>query len=232
MTSLSKKGGASVVLALIGFVLLIDDFSGRLQKVEMFAPPSLRPYLPLLYGMLFLGAMLLIRSEHQDALAALQQPDMAAILEAQLRLRNENDKLKNEVTRLSPRVLSESQKRCLRQHLKPITDAMQSRGTNLQILISAEGEGWDSADYAREYEDFLGSLGFKISRYGLSGKHIGDDYRRGLWFRWSTEREKGYALPFGQKFVDALRACEIDISASDDPDWGFYELIIGAKPPL
>lgn len=225
----SKKGIASLILTVIGFVLLVDDFSGRLQKVEMLAPPSWRPYLPLLYGMLFLGAMLLIRSEHHDELEKLKQPDMTGVLDAQLRLRNENDRLQEEVARLRPRVLSDSQKEALRQHLKPITDEMRSQNLALQIMLSADAEGWDSADYARQFEDFLASLGFKVSRYALSGKHIGDDYRRGVWFRWSTEREKEYILPFGQKFVDALTACNIEVTPSDDPDWQFYELIIGAR---
>lgn len=108
---------------------------------------------------------------------------------------------------------------------------MQSKNMPLQIMLSAEGEGWDSADYARQFEDFFGSLGFKVSRYALSGKHIGDDYRRGVWFRWSTDREKGYVLPFGQTLVDALTGCGVDVIPSDHADWAFYELVVGARRP-
>lgn len=106
---------------------------------------------------------------------------------------------------------------------------MKAEKRRVQILIVVEGDGWDSADYAREFEDFFISLGVEAPRAPLSGKHMGDDYRRGVWLRWSTVLEKERAFPRGQTLIDALTACGIDVTADDHPDWAFYELVIGAR---
>ncbi|MBC8164513.1 MAG: hypothetical protein H7Y20_01430 [Bryobacteraceae bacterium] len=151
---------------------------------------------------------------------AINQPDLTDVLAAQQRLSNA----------AIPRTLSQAQRDCLRRLLEPVVARARVKGATLQVILVAT-EGWDSADYALEFESFLGSIGFKVSRYRLSGEHEGDDYRRGIWFRWSTEREKQYNSSFGREFVGALSACEINVIASDHVDWPHYELIIGARRP-
>jgi hypothetical protein len=89
---------------------------------------------------------------------------MAAVLREQLRLSKA----------AIPRTLSDTQKESLREHLKPIVERARAEGAVAGINISTE-EGWDSRDYALDFEDFLTLLGFRVTRNRMSGQHAGED---------------------------------------------------------
>jgi hypothetical protein len=230
-----KKGIASVILALIGFVFLMDDLSGRLQKFEMIVPVGARPFLPLLYGGLFLAVLLLIRSEHKDEIEALKQPDVASLHQANTRSENEIAALRDKLAAMqrdAPRHLTDAAKQTIVDRLRPSAEAWRETGRTPQIQVNWMA-GNDCAEYAREFEEVLESIDFQIIHaiLELSVDSQNDDYRKGITIKQDTRRRSELGIPlFGDILHKALLESGIEATLLERSHFGgTLILIVGAR---
>lgn len=69
-----RKKIGSVILSAVAFAFLVDDSVARLQRVATLIPVKYSAYLPVVYGTLFLIALLLLRSAHNDEAEATAKP--------------------------------------------------------------------------------------------------------------------------------------------------------------
>lgn len=144
-------------------------------------------------------------------------------------LEKENKRLRAELTAFQPRRLSESQKGELRSILEPLNLAALEVGSDKgrQITVFWTGAG-DCADYARQFEDLFGDIGFRLHLYSMPSPYE-RDYHYGLWVIWNSEYEGKFAHSLGQALCDALRLAEIEFTSVDTTDVHAAQLVVGAR---
>src|SRR5258705_2329816 len=79
-----------------------------------------------------------------------------------IRLREENENLQRVVAQISPRRLTDQQRSIIRARLEPVVKAW---GWGPQIAVFWTGAG-DTADYAKQFDELLQSIGFHLLRVG------------------------------------------------------------------
>jgi hypothetical protein len=145
-----------------------------------------------------------------------------------IRLRQENDSLRRTVTEFAPRRLTEQQRNSIRTSLGPV---LEKWGRGPQISIFWTGAG-DTADYAKQFEELLESIGFRMLRVSGPGIYSGlkHDYHYGVWVRHDSKEAIAHGVPsLGSALVAALdNAGVADVIEFDWEGHRILELIVGA----
>lgn len=138
--------------------------------------------------------------------------------------------LESKLSRFKPRHLSDFDKDTLRSRLEPLNTEWVATGhEGIQIFVHATG-GYDCADYAREFEDFFRSIGFRVHQSGLS-IYVEHDYHFDLWVRWDSARERDRGMPaVGAALAHALDEIGVEqVNAFDYPGHSPLDLIVGSR---
>ena len=221
MKNPSKKGIASVILAIFGFVVVADDSIGRMQKLEALMPAPVRPYLPMIYGGLFLAALLLTRSQHADEVEALKQPGLDALHASNAALRSEIEKL---TARVVDRRLSDEQVRTIarvvERGIHQIRESFRAAGVSevelakpISVQLYSGENDREITVYRADFERAFQRGGFEVAL----GEFVGTaGFRENDQFVGTISVLRGKSTNVVTPFVlDALREAGIGFTECD-----------------
>jgi hypothetical protein len=245
----ARKRAGSVFLTLVAFLFLIADSTERLQKITSLFPAKYSGYLPLLYGTLFVVALLLLNSAHKDELDATKQPDLASILETQLRLSNEVakvDELKQQLQTVSanrPRSLTTEQMRRIAEHLRA-WPAHADRANLRHMLVGASPHAHDGKAFAGQLKMAFENGGvwsgdvfdFTLGDPGDGRPEFQDENRRMLAAHeanltvWGSDMAEHEGEPLDVVILGALRSAGVDVTHAPGPTsiGGEIAVIVGS----
>lgn len=245
----TRKRAGSVILTVVAFLFLIADSTERLQKITSLFPAKYSGYLPLLYGTLFVVALLLLNSAHKDELDATKQPDLASILETQLRLSNEIakvDELKQQLQTVSanrPRSLNPEQMRKIAERLRA-WPAYADRANMRHILVGASPHAHDGNAFAGQLKMAFENGGvwsgdlfdFTFGDPGDTRPEFQDENRRMLAAHeanvtvWGSDTTEHEGDPLDVVILGALRSAGVDVTHAPGPTsiGGEVAVIVGA----
>jgi hypothetical protein len=144
-----------------------------------------------------------------------------------IKLRQENESLRRLVGEVAPRQLTEQQRDIIRARLAPVVEEL-GRGPQISIFWTGSG---DTAGYAKQFEELLESIGFRLLRVsGPSTYMLDHDYHYGVWVRYDSRQAREKGLPvLGEVLVSALREAGVrDIIEFDFEGHRLLELIVGS----
>lgn len=105
-----RKRIGSAILWFLTYAGIAADSTDRLQDVATWVPPAFGPYLPVVYGVVGVMALLLLRSAHQDDLDDLEAPDISSVRDAQLRHANEIAAMRGEGAELRAELMAANER--------------------------------------------------------------------------------------------------------------------------
>lgn len=145
-----------------------------------------------------------------------------------MRLRQENEQLRQTVESIAPRRLTDSQRNLIRARLAPL---VAKAGRAPQISIFWTGSG-DTANLAKDFEELLEAIGFSLLH--VSGPRmymLKHDYHYGIWVRHDSKADAARSLPpIGRELVTVLRDAGVeDVIDFDHEGHYLLEMIIGAR---